>query len=265
VSLGFLFFGSPGTRLELVLVFLSPLSLSLGSSHKSSKAKLKLRQDMNNSILLNNMAVTMLQRSCHGQAFETFKDAIKITRFLIRNKQDIPKQHLLVNKAIHNISNPIHTLSATRLDAVSHDAGDVVGLRWPKSNKSNLLVRIDTSDEDILTADNHSFCLGIFLYNFGVVASLASVKIKSFAIDLLSCSLQLFEALVEDTKEDPYLLKRVVFLAAAVLEALIALLNDSRRETNNRTEYLEYLHEVTTSLDETGLFHECMERAAAAA
>jgi hypothetical protein len=221
---------------------------------------------MNNSILLNNMAVTMIQRSCYAQAFETLKDAVRITRSLVKSKQDYPNQHLLVNKAIHNIANPIHTPSATRLNAVTHDAADVVGLRCIKSNNKNgnLLIRIDTSDEDILALDNHSFCLGIFLYNFGVAASLASVKRNSFAIDLLSCSLQVFEALFEDTKEDPYTLKRVVFCTAVVLEALIPLLGESN-DVENRTEHLEYLHEVATSLDGSGLFHECMERAAPAA
>jgi hypothetical protein len=159
---------------------------------------------MNNSILLNNMAVTMLQRSCPGQAFETLKDAVKITRSLVKSKQEHPNQHLLVNKAIRNIANPIHKPSAARLEAVTHDAADVDGLGCIKSNKSNLLIRIDTSDEDILiridtsdedilSADNHSLGLGIFLCNFGVAASMASHKSASksrgLVIGLLSGTL----------------------------------------------------------------------------
>jgi hypothetical protein len=146
----------------------------------------------------------------------------------------------------------------------------VDGRRCIKSNTINLLIRIDTSDEDILLSDNHSFCLSIFLYNFGVVASsMASHKSRSksrgFTIDLLAYALQLLENLFEETKEHPYHLKRVVFVTVAVLGALTPLLQDCKRELGNVTNHLEYLHEVAASLDDSGLFHDCMERAAAAA
>jgi hypothetical protein len=114
-------------------------------------------------MILNNMAVSMLQRSCHRQGFETLQDAIKIAKSLMRNeeeKQQPGHLHQLLTKALHRASNPLITPSCVQLDAVSHNDADFCGLRdilAPSSNNNKtspmMLIRIDTSDKDILQDD----------------------------------------------------------------------------------------------------------------
>jgi hypothetical protein len=226
-------------------------------------------------ILLNNMAVSMLQRSCHGQGFETLKDAIKINQSLMRKEEEEqpPGHHQqLLTKALHRASNPLINPSCVQVDTLSHNDADFCGLRdilAPSSNNNKtspmMLIRIDTSDEDVLQDDGHSLMLSILLLNAGVAASLGAHQRNGFAANLLACSMSLLHILFDDTKEDPFALKRVVFIFCIVLEALIPLLSEQQEQASWRRQQLDHLYKVATSLDCSGLFRDYIAPAAAAA
>jgi hypothetical protein len=213
-------------------------------------------------ILLNNMAVSMLQRSCHSQGFETLHDAVTITRSLMRNEEQTPgHQQQLLTMALHRVASPLVTLAcASQVDAGSHNDADHCGLRNIRSSH-RMLIRIDTSDQDILSEDSHALTLGILMLNFGIAASLCGATRQGFAINLLACSIQILEALSEDIIDDPYTLMRVVFVSCVALEALLPLL--SEEDAGPRREQLEALHELATTLDDSELFQDYTAAAAA--
>jgi hypothetical protein len=226
-------------------------------------------------ILLNNMAVSMLQRSCHRQGFETLQDAVKIAKSLMRKEEEEqqPGHHQqLLTKALHRASNPLVTPSCVQLEAVSHNDSDFCGLRDILASSSNniktarmMLIRIDTSDEDILEDDDQNLMLSILMLNLGVAASLGAHQRNGLAANLLACSMSLLHILFDDTKEDPYALKRVVFISCILLEALIPLLSEQQEQVTWRRQQLDHLYKVATYLDCSGIFRDYIAPAAAAA
>jgi hypothetical protein len=206
------------------------------------------------AIRLNNMAVTMAERGCVNQAFVTFKDAVMVANAVFKQQPGRSPFFLknLLEKAIQRMVHPTVTTTCPSIEVVSHDSADFCITARPYSNDKKTLIQIDSTDEDILQADD--LTLAILLYNFAITTTQRQAG-QGLVDNLLSCSLSILYSL-QDNLDDPFLLKRIVFVTAHALESLVPALRSSGKtqEADARAEELLHFLGVATRLECSGLF-----------
>jgi hypothetical protein len=215
------------------------------------------------ALLLNNQAVGMMKISCYGQAFDTLRDAVH----LMRTSQEVtPRDAELVrqklSEAAHRTSNPAVFPAPVDLEIISHDAADYI---WQRNSAASALplVRFETTDVDLYT--DNEVGSAILLLNLGI-ASLCSGR-ENCATRFLSFSLRILESLFQRSQENPFILKRVIFISTICLNALIPT-QLSHRQTENAeqsAQSLKLLADWAGSLKNSGLFSKDLEGCAAAA
>jgi hypothetical protein len=251
------------------------------------------------AIMLNETAVTMVVRGYYRLAFDTFNDAVKIARSLISNTDDplaiihdkdtssIFRQQLL-NKAARRMASPAvaafhaHTPSSNDVVQVVDIAAlyllrRLSSLFTTTSNNQNttkMLIRIDTSDVEMLQTSHYELPIAILLYNLAIADSFI-LPLRQFPQDLLSLAIGILERSYEQYEKDPFTLTRVVYVSVAVLQALIPTLEqpqaqDQANEQNNlqaasRSRQLEQLNNIATRLEGASHLICCMDRHAPSA
>jgi hypothetical protein len=229
----------------------------------------------NTAIALNNMAITMMERSCHVQAFETLRDAIlvfsSISRLEARNA---------MLQAQYRIASPLFS-AAVPIQVFSHEA-----IKRVKSDDSHLRVysvfRVDTAEDATFLDHQHEnpkdlpSC--IILYNLAVsflcchhstCSGSSNSNGLDIAIQLLRFSLknlqQLYHASVSG--ENLFLTRQIVLFTCHVLQTLVATLAQAGQKGDAASfhETLSLICNEAHDLDRTGLFSLSIKSAAPAA
>jgi hypothetical protein len=214
------------------------------------------------AIMLNEIAVTMAERGHYRLAFAMLKDAIKIARSLLKQDDTLSSDDTstidkssthqqLLNKACLRLAR-----SSTVLAASSVAPSDLVqavaiadfslSRRTTNIDTKITLIRIDTSDVEMLQTTSYELPMAILVYNLAIVASLHE-PVRCSPRDLLSLALRILERSFEQYEDDPFFLKRVVFVTVSVLQALIPDLNGDEAVTQSRQ--LEHFYELATQLE----------------
>ena len=208
------------------------------------------------ALALNNMAITMMERRCYRQAFETFKDAVaamKVARLSVEKADDSSERESVLGflrKANQRSFRPNASRSVQAWTVVSHNCGH---LEWilpsfeasssPKDNNNNsssnnnnimmhfYLIRLDdadifgSDDEELLQCDVLTI---IMLYNFGMSylcraqttsSTSAASKFRQGALKLLTLCRNLL-AVQYESCEDLFVLPRLWYLSAIILQTL---------------------------------------------
>jgi len=202
------------------------------------------------SLALNNMAITMIERSCYGQAYETLKDA---TFALAAASRALVSEYTGDNQS-HSSSSALEVQTRLQAAYIRSAHPDPSPLRLFPINVISLnsrvksadfsfkaiteqvrvqtLIRVDSNDTELLENMEECFDLSsaIILYNYAIV-SLAqadviarrskrrSKALKESAIKLLTLSGDLLSRLYEACEES-YILSRVIFISATLLQTL---------------------------------------------
>jgi len=201
------------------------------------------------ALALNNMAITMMERRCYRQAFETFKDAVaamKVARLSVEEDDNSSEQRESVfgslRKANQRSFRPKASRTVHAWTVVSHNCGH---LEWilpsfevsssPKNNTNTImhfhLIRLDdadifgSDDEELLQSDVLTI---IMLYNFGMSylclaqttsSTSAASKFRQGALKLLTLCRNLLAVQYEGC-EDMFVLPRLLYLSALILQTL---------------------------------------------
>lgn len=206
------------------------------------------------AIALNNMAVTMMERRCYRQAFETFKDAVTAMKlstptFTGQQNQSIIFESL--KKAHQRSSHPVISSNEILLTIVSlshHDARPLIPQDFSAPSSSSCcpmfsLIRIDDvdllEDSDKIDSENGSNTLAtlVTIYNFGIAnlcrahclrakKASASQQLLKGGLKLLTLSCNLLLSQYEDSyngdgdEEDFFTVSRLLFILTVLLKTL---------------------------------------------
>lgn len=201
------------------------------------------------SLALNNMAITMIERSCHGQAYDTLKDAAFALAAASRafgsectgDDQSHSSSALEVQKRlqaayIRSAQPDPSPILFFPINVMSHNnrvkSTDFSFKAMSEQVRVHTLIRVDSNDTELLENMDEYFDLSsaIILYNYAI-ASLAkanamaqrskrrSKALKESAIKLLTLSGDLLSRLYEACEES-YILSRIIFISAALLQML---------------------------------------------
>jgi tetratricopeptide (TPR) repeat protein len=200
---------------------------------------------------LNNTATSLMQLSSFDQAFDTLKDAVHLIRASQQGNRGYPEHmvHRKLNEATRRIASSTYSTATSSFKVVSHNDADFEEGSI-KSSKQQQLIRFDTTDSDLVEQQegNLDLCAAIILYNFGLCA----VKLgrQEGGIKYLAYALQLLQGIFDSCQDEPFLLKRIVFISEIVLTTLIPaqLSRGMTDEAQENTETLNYLAEVACSL-----------------
>jgi hypothetical protein len=228
------------------------------------------------TLSLNNTATSLMQHSSFAQAFDTLKDAVLLIRALSQSQQGnkgYPEHmvHRKLDEATRRIASSTDSShSATSsVKVVSHNDADFEkgSIKSSLSKQQQQLIRFDTTDSDLMEQPdgNLELCTSIILYNFGICA----VKLgrQDSGIKYLTHALQLLQGLFDSRQDEPFCLKRIIFITAIVLTTLIPAqlsrggMTDKAQENN---ETLNYMVEVACSLRNCALLTHDVPCAAAA-
>jgi hypothetical protein len=212
----------------------------------------------NAALSLNNSAIALTQRSCYRQGFDTLKDAVSLLRAPL-DDDDIALNTLInlkLNEAMRRLtsSQPSPTSASPCVEVMSHDAADSFSLQDEEDlKKLPTLIRFETSDVDLFQANDQGLPCAIILYNLAVASLLCNM---TSAARFLSCALHLLQGRFEQSQDDPFYLRRVIFVSVHALTTLIPTLLDSGKvqQAEESTQDLAYLETVAQTLEESGLF-----------
>jgi hypothetical protein len=228
----------------------------------------------NAALALNNAAITMMKGACYEQGFQTLKDSM----LLMREAQpptsvdaDAVVREKLHN-SIHRTSNPEMSLSRIPLQVVSHDTADIFFEQQDKSSDdlvfTHSMIRFDTSDIALLDeSQDHDYPCAIILHNIAI-ASLCTgrfdvgPKYLTFALQILESMFQVYSQ-----NNDPYVLKRVVFVASTVLKTLVPtqIYRGEIDRARESAQQITFLSQIASKLESCGLFSCTFEPCAAVA
>jgi hypothetical protein len=217
---------------------------------------------------LNNTATSLMQRSSYDLAFDTLKDAVHLIRASQHGNRGYPEHmvHRTLDEANRRIASSTYSSATSSLKVVSHTDADFEEGSI-KSSKQQQLIRFDTTDSDLVEQQegNLDLCAAIILYNLGLCA----VKLgrQDGGIKHLVYALQVLQGMFDSCQDEPFVLKRIVFISEIVLTTLISAqlsrgMTDAAQEN---TETLNYLAEVACSLKDSCLFNQGYELCASAA
>lgn len=246
------------------------------------------------ALVLNNMAVTMMERHCYRQAFETLKDALSIMRqWSTCTKTDQQWETVVLGylfAAQRKISLPSASIRAIAFKSISLDASvwwDDFIVSFQKDSPY-ILLRIDSSDcIDLWKLDDSPFgrwnqrqsdyVTMILLYNFGV-AHLGRAQttsriehsniLRANSIKVLLLSRTFLVQLYDNCVDDLFGWSMALPAAAAVFQMLGQILSSMGRleDAQQCARTLEQLQSTVSSLDVTLrlLLHGCRAVAGAA-
>jgi len=208
------------------------------------------------AIALNNMAVTMMERRCYRQAFETFKDAVTAMKLSTPTFTGQQNQSIIfdsLKKAHQRTSRPVISSQEILLTIVSlsyHDARPLTPQDFSAPSFSSSccpmfsLIRIDDvdllEDSDKTDPENGSNTLAtlVTLYNFGIAnlcrahclrakRASASQQLLKGGLKLLTLSCNLLLSQYEDSyngdgdeEEDFFAVSRLLFILTVLLKTL---------------------------------------------
>jgi hypothetical protein len=231
------------------------------------------------AIALNNMAITMLERSCHHQAFLTLKDAVKVLMEASQQTTQLEQVHEMIKQANRRASKPEKASHFAPIMVVSHDVTFIsldFALRQDRSAVTNTFIRIDTDDTDSLESHNQDPCLvvAILVYNFGVATLRAKKKdqdedtVLKFdkGINILKPALNLLARAYEEG-DDPFTMLSTLVISTIILKTLAHALEARGRdeEAKSCTSTLDHIRGYARKYDETAeLVSRCRKVAAAA-
>jgi hypothetical protein len=141
-------------------------------------------ESTNCAIALNNMGVSMLERHCYRQAYQTFQDAVfamKAALGVSSSPLDSSTSvqlavHQKLQEAVHRVSNPQVSPISLPIDSVS-DVTSITLIEWSPTNMNEIVltrpIRIEVeeipnniiSTSVSIVADLYT---SILLYNFGL-------------------------------------------------------------------------------------------------
>lgn len=216
------------------------------------------------ALALNNMAITMVERCCYGQAYRTFKDAafaMKVASQTLRKGTPDEKHSVcrMVRQANHRAANPKLSVFYVDVNVVSHD-GTVNPeeiIRADPSSHTVKLIRIEPSDGDLVESDKSDLATAIVLYNFSTVYLWQSwhadnaeraFKLHAGAVKLLKMSSNILGMLYEAC-DDTYIIPHVVFSLTILFRTLVQALHAHTQEADEYVAALAHLHEVARLFD----------------
>jgi hypothetical protein len=221
------------------------------------------------TLSLNNTATSLMQRSSYHQAFDTLKDAVLLIRASAsqQGNRGYPDHmvHSKLDEATRRVASSKDSSTPSSLEVVSHNDADFE--EGPIKSSKQQLIRFDTTDSDLVEQQegNLDLCAAIILYNSGLCA----VKLghQDCGIKYIACALQLLQGMFDSCQDDPFVLKRIVFIYEIVLTTLIPaqLSRGMTDEAEENTETLNYLAEVACLLTDSCLFNQRYELCASAA
>jgi hypothetical protein len=221
------------------------------------------------AIVLNNQGISMMKNSCYDQAFHTFKDAFLLMKMAPQERPaatGCPELQLVrqkLDEATRRISSPIESSPSSLVEVVSHNDAD---LNNGTVKDAEHLIRFDTSDTDILEEESKDLCAAIILSNYGVCSILC--RRQESGMKYLAFALQILQGMSDRVQQDdPFVLKRVVFISTIVLNILIPaqLSCGMFDDAQDNAEKLTYLTEVACTIQDCGLFTRDFELCASAA
>jgi hypothetical protein len=232
------------------------------------------------AIALNNMAISMLERSCYNQAFATLQDAVSAVKLAVKPHRDCNDQQRvtkILEDANCRASRPDVSSRAIALTVVSHDAGPSSTDSPPQklSTSATSVIRIETDDVDLLESEDYELTTAILLYNLGCAylclahisdnSSLAR-KQQGAGMKLLKVSRSLL-ARQYNSCEDPFLMCYVVCLNILLLQTLVQASQSSRqlKEVNAYASALACFQKAARYLHDRCTFVHAAARPAAAA
>jgi hypothetical protein len=220
------------------------------------------------AIVLNNQGISMMKNSCYDQAFDTFKNAFLLVKMAPKKRPaaagcpELRLVHQKLDEATRRISSPTES-SPTSLEVVFHNDAD---LNNGTAKDAEHLIRFDTSDTDILEEESKELCAAIILSNFGICSIFC--RRQEIGMKYLAFALQILQGMSDRVQQnDPFVLKRVVFISTIVLNILIPaqLSCGMFDDAQGNADTLTYLTEVASTIQDCGLFTRDFELCASAA
>jgi hypothetical protein len=220
------------------------------------------------AIVLNNQAISMMKYSCYDQAFDTIKDAFLLMKMATQERPaaagcpELQLVHQKLDEATRRISSPTES-SPSSLEVVLHNDAD---LNNGTVKDAEHLIRFDTSDTNILEEESKYLCAAIILSNFGICSILC--RRQESGMSYLAIALRILQGMRDRAQQDdPFVLKRVVFISIIVLNILIpAQLSCGMFDgAKDNADTLTYLTEVAYTIQDCGLFTRDFELCASAA
>lgn len=187
------------------------------------------------AVILNDMAVSMLENGRITQAAETFKDAIKILKqpqYLYPHE----KTHKTLEKARRRGTSTESIAFLTQLKIISISSSSSLSDSFFSAHNqedcdpSIALLRVDC-EEDFEENDLELF-IAVLFFNFAVTHLCQAMKLNKHqkkaklldaASELLSLSCQILSLMYEDS-QDPFMLPKVVVASMTVLKTLVKTL-----------------------------------------
>jgi hypothetical protein len=221
------------------------------------------------ALVLNNMAIGLMQRSSFHLAYDTFKDAVLLIKASQQQQESVHQDDVLVHQKLGEANRRIASPTAspftsvpTSITVVSHNDGDFSG---SISKVSEQLIRFDSSDSDLLEQQEDNLVAAIILYNFGCCALLRDHQY--IGIKYLTFALQIMQGLYDDSQEQPFDLKRIVYISTIVLQTLIPaqFSQGLKEEARSSCKTLNELAEMASELNQCCLFSRDFELCASVA
>jgi hypothetical protein len=229
-------------------------------------------------IFINNCAVTMMERSCHEQAYATLKNAADVSKILIRCNDPYLAYDLIsrkLNATLERMSNPVRSTSTSNrssfplnVNVISHHDGDQHGNF--NVNTPNALIRVDDTDHDDLlendllddydvVSDVPRLLLAIVFYNHAVVYThyLDNNNATDYHADKylflafrLTCNC--YRDVLSRDKGDVFLMRRTVTIAAIIRQMLPT---EGQTTNDSKGSALDHMRSVAyNKLDENPLY-----------
>ena len=207
------------------------------------------------AIAMNNIGVSLLERSCYTQALETLRDALFTLKYGLNATDDIdcaePCHEVAekLQRATHRLMNPEPQQGSIQIDFISSECLAAKALnalkRGPSSHEA-CAIRIDTCNHETL-ASYPTVETAILLHNFAIsYLCLASAPhftrpghLKG-AMTLLAASYNVLQTYRHECACDSIPAYNLLSLESIVLGSLIAVLIDANQTDQARMMFEEY-------------------------
>lgn len=227
---------------------------------------------------LNNMAISMIEKSCYTQAFETLKQAATVARSASlvddqgRNgaQQSLECLKLASSRLLRPELSPLFVPTSVLMQDVGLNPSDFL----PQNRDTGYsLIRMETNGIEF-NDDDWALAVATILHNFAVAhlcrtrsseENTFDVKLRNAAVKMLGMAGSLLSTIFKDCA-DPFILPHVIVTMTTVVKTLIHVLESCGQVEEARSYHLTLLQlsKVAGSLDGANVVQRACRAAAAA-
>jgi hypothetical protein len=236
-----------------------PSPIRMSSSHQLERRA---------ALALNNMGISLMERSCSVQGVETFKDAtlVMLSASVASCQGQSTRQatvNQMIERANQSLCNPEIVPSTTLPNVILHDLSMDLDRKTGAGAELNCpFIRIETMEDDYLTFE---LTLAIVIYNRAVACLCQMGDTELEARELLTQSLMILDSL-HCSSENLFLVQRIVCVKRSAIVALmhaLVKLCGYNAEVGSLALMLRHLRSMNDDIVNSGIFPNTRTSAAA--